>query len=126
MLAFLRLFAGPFAPRKSSSVSIGEFAADVRAAVTRKLNGQPAPEPDTAPMDIDRILKLGAVVLAGLAMIGGATALLMREQSPLAILAISFGAGTMLVQFVIWLAFLVMGVMIIGFILKNMDGILGA
>lgn len=125
LVVLIQFSAGPFAPRQSNSVSIGEFAAEVREAAKRKLTGQPAPAPVAAPMDVDRILKIAAMVLAGIAIIGGSIALLMQEPSALAIAAISLGGSAVLMQFVIWLALLVAGVILMGFILKNMDGILG-
>ena len=125
LMVLIQFSAGPFAPRQSTSVSIGEFAAEVREAAKRKLTGQPAPAPVAAPMDVDRIMKMTAMVLAGIAIFGGAIALLKQEPSALGIAAISFGGGAVLMQFVIWLALLVAGVILMGYILSNMDGILG-
>ena len=125
ILVLVQFSAGPFAPRQSSGVSIGEVAADIREAAKRKLTGQPAPPPVAAPWDVDRVMKLGAMVLAGVAVIVGAIALLRQEPSPLAITSITFGASAVLMQFLIWLALLVVGMVIILAIIKNMDGILG-
>jgi len=125
LLVLMHFWGGPFAPQQGASVSIGEFAAEIRQAATRTITGASQPAPESTPWDIDRGLKLVTALLAGIAVILGAAGIVRRENRRPAIAAIALGGVAVVFQFFVWMALLLVGALLIYAIISNIDGILG-
>jgi len=125
LLVLMHFWGGPFAPQQGASVSIGEFAAEIRQAATRTITGASQPAPEPTPWDIDRGLKLVTALLAGIAVILGAAGIVRRENRRPAIAAIALGGVAVVFQFFVWMALLLVGALLISAIISNIDGILG-
>jgi hypothetical protein len=126
-LVVLQMPVGPLAPQQSAGVTIGEIAAEIRDVAKRRLAGEPSAisAPQARPWDIDRLMKLAAVVLAGVGTALAAIALFQGEPRLLAGLAIGACATAILLQFLIWLALLAGGIILLVAIVTNLDSILG-
>ena len=125
LLVLMHFWGGPFAPQQGASVSLGEFAAEIRQAATRTITGASQPAPESTPWDIDRGLKLVTALLAGIAVILGAAGIVRRENRRPAIAAIALGGVAVVFQFFVWMALLLVGALLISAIISNIDGILG-
>ncbi len=125
LLVLVHFGAGPFAPQQRASVTVGEIAAEMRKAATRKLLGKPNPAPKAKPWTIDRVLNLVAAMLAGLAVIAGIAGLVRRENWRLAAGGIVLGAGAVAFQFFTWAVLMVLGGLILIAIIQNIGDIIG-
>lgn len=113
-------------PAKSTATTIGEFAAEVRNSARAALSGEATAAPVVEQaMNWREIATLAVTVLAGIAAICGATGLYRHEARSLPLLAIGAGSAAVVMQFAMWLALLICGVLLIGRILTTMDGIIG-
>jgi len=126
LAALVHFGAGPLDPQPTVGQSIGEIAADIRQSALSGLKGEPLPEPEAAPWTIDRGLRIGIMVLAGLAVALGALGFVLRENRRLAYSAVGLGATAIAFQFFTWAILLAAGIALIIVILQNMDGILGS
>lgn len=124
MIQLSALFA-PEVDDKSLATSIGEFAAEVRDSATRALNGEEAPPPEPAGPDYTEAITNIALIAAGLAAVLGIIGLFRSEPYPLNALAIGFGIGAIAAHYVMWLALLIAGAVILVAILNNIGDILG-
>ena len=125
LLVLVHFWAGPFAPQQRMTVTVGEIAADIRQAAIRKLKGVPSPKPAPVAWDSDRILKLVAALLAGMAVIVGVASLVRRETWRPAVGGIALGGGAIAFQVFTWATLLVVGALILCVIIQNITGILG-
>lgn len=125
IIVVVQFYVGPFAPQQSAGVSIGEMAAEISESATRALLGQEQPAPEARPWDIDRIIKAVSAVLAAFAVILGAVGFIFRESRRLTVAAVLLGVSAIILQFFVWLALAILGVILVGMILQFMDGILG-
>lgn len=125
LLVLVHFWAGPFAPQERASVTIGEIAADIRQSALRKLKGESQPKPVAEPWDIDRVLKLVAAVLAGLAVVAGAASLVRRESWRPAVAGAALGVSAITFQFFAWAILIAVGAIIISAIIHNIGDILG-
>ena len=125
MLVLVHFWAGPFAPQQRASITVGEIAADIRQAAVRKLTGKPQPKPAPVVWDSDRILKLVAALLAGIAVVAGVASLARRETWRPAAGGIALGASAVALQFFTWAILVVAGAIVLAAIIQNITGILG-
>ena len=125
ILVLVHFWAGPFAPQQRASVTVGEIAGEIREAAIRKLKGTPQPKPVPAKWDSDRILKLVAAVLAGLAVVTSVAALVRREAWRPAVAGIALGTSAVAFQVFTWTILVLAGAIILYAIIHNIDGILG-
>ncbi len=102
LLVLVHFWAGPFAPQPDVGVSIGELAGEIRDSAARALSGAEQPSAESAPWDIDRILKLVAAILAGTAIVLGLFAFVRGETWRPAAGAIALGASAMVFQVFVW------------------------
>lgn len=114
------------APAKSTATAIGEFAAEVRSSARAALEGAPSVAPVSETTLSNREIATFIVpVLAAIAAICGAVGLFRHESRSLPMLAIGAGSAAVVMQFAMWLALLICGVILITRILTSMDGIFG-
>lgn len=125
MLVLVQFWAGPFSPQQRAGVSIGEIAAEMRQAAIRKQQGLPQPPPAPAPWNSDRLLKVIAASLAGLAVILGGAALVRRETWRPAVGGIALGGGAIALHVFIWGILIVIGASVLCVIIQNVTGIIG-
>ena len=115
-------------PSQPVGITIGEIAADIKnaakAAITGEANAAPTPAPEPVTTPLRDIATFAIPVLAALAAICGAVGLFKHETRTLPLLAISAGAAAITLQFAIWLALMICGVILLGSILSNLDSIL--
>ena len=112
-------------PAKSVGTTIGELAAEIRSSAREALKNGPSPAPEAAATSLREIAMLAVPVLAAIAAICGAIGLFRREERSLPLLAIAVGGGAVLMQFAMWLALLICGMILMTRILSSMDGIIG-
>jgi hypothetical protein len=110
---------------KSAGTAIGEIAAEIRLSASRALSGEPAPAPAPAPPDYSRFITIGALCVAGGAVVLGGIGLYRNEPHRLSYLAVGVGTSALVMQYVFWLAVLICGVALLISIIANIDGILG-
>ena len=125
LMVLIHFWAGPFASQQSVTVTVGEIAADIRQAAVRKLKGLPQPKPVSVPWDSDRIMKLVAALLAGMAIILSVVSLVRRESWQPAAGGIALGVGAIAFQVFTWAILVVAGALIIVAIIKNFTEIIG-
>lgn len=125
ILVLVHFWAGPFEPQQRAGVTIGEIAGDIRAAAVRKLKGEPQPKAAPAEWDVDRVVKLVAAVLAGLAVIASVAGLVRRETWRPAAAGIAFGVSAVAFQVFTWTILVLAGAIILYAIVNNIGDILG-
>jgi len=111
-------------PQPSMASQIGEMAAEIRKSAMRSMMGDAQPVPDTPAMTVAVIITLAIPVLAGGAALCGAIGLFRREPRSLPLLALGFGTGAFLMQYLFWMALFIGGVVLMVAILNNLDSIL--
>ena len=127
LVVLVHFSVGPLSPQKSAAASIGEIAADVRTAAVNKLKGrstEPA-APKATPWTTDRIAKLVAAILAGLAIFLGLASFIRREDWRPAAAAVGLGAGAMAFQALTWAVLMLVGALVLVAIIQNIGQILG-
>ncbi len=124
LLVLTHFWSGPFAPQQRTGVTVGELAAEIRQSAVRKLKGEAPPKPVARPWDIDRVLKVIAALLAGLALIAGAAGYVRREDWRPAAAGITLGAGAVAFQFFVWAILLIAGAIIVAAVVHNIGDIL--
>ena len=118
------LMAPPPEAEKSIGTAIGEIARDIRAAAT----GSPTPVAEAPPadaFDLHAVLFIVTPILGGLAALLGGISLFRHEPRTLSKMAIAMGVGAFVMQYVLWLALLICGTVLMVSVVSNMDGILG-
>ncbi|MEO1015604.1 MAG: hypothetical protein AAFX08_10500 [Pseudomonadota bacterium] len=120
----VELAAGPFAPQQPVEETVADLVVGVKDAIVRRARGEEAPPPAPAPSDwdIDRILTTGSIAGAGVAMLLGIIALVRQEPRAPAYVGFTLGAGTLLVVWLQWMAFAILGVLLIVAILNLIGG----
>jgi len=113
LLVLVQTFAGPFAPQQDVGTSLGQIAADLRAAALGEGRGAPRPAPAPLPWDIDRGLAAGAAALAGLAVIAALAGLVRHEARPPATAGLVLGVAAILLQTLVWAVALVAGALVL-------------
>ncbi len=126
LIAVIHLSAGPFKPQEPVSKTIAETAVAIKEAAKRAVTGEdlPAAEPAASRWDIDRVLDILVLVLAGIAMALAIFALLRKEPQTPAYVGFSLGVGVVLMAYLQWLALLICGAIILVAILNNLSDIL--
>jgi hypothetical protein len=124
-LALVHAFAGPFAPTQSLDVTIGEFAANIRAAAERALAGVPQPEPVAEGWNIDRILKAAIPAAGVLSLLLAIVGIVRREPKRAAVCGLALGIGAITVQVAIWAVMTICAALVIVAIVHNIGDILG-
>ncbi|NNU80115.1 hypothetical protein HMH01_06655 [Halovulum dunhuangense] len=104
---------------------IGEIAADIRQSAERAMRGEPAPGPEPAGISLGLIVTVGALVVAGIAVILGGIGLYRNEPHRPSYMAVGFGSSAFVLHFAFWLAVLICGIVLLTSIIRNLDGILG-
>ncbi|TWI80804.1 hypothetical protein JM93_04018 [Roseibium hamelinense] len=125
LIVIAHFSAGPFEPKPTIGQTIGETAADIRNSAVRALKGQPAPKPEPAGWDTDRILQTVGPILGASAIILGLLSFVLREDRKLAAMSVSLGAMTIGFQLFTWTVIIIAGVILLGYILMNLTQILG-
>jgi hypothetical protein len=125
-MALIHVFAGPFAPTQSLDVTIGEFAANVRAAAQRALAGEAQPAPVAAAWDIDRILRAALPAAGVLSVLLAVVGLLRQEPKRAALCGLALGTGAILAQVLLWVAMAICAAIIIAAIIDNIGDVLGS
>ena len=109
--------------------AIGEIAGEIRRSAWRSFLGLPAPEPEVVAPPPGRdwidILMLATPILGGIAIALSAISLAMRENWRFGFYGILLGGGAMLMQYLWWMAALILVFVLLFKILENMDGIFG-
>lgn len=108
---------------KSSATVIGEIAAEIKQSAARALSGEPAPEPEPLPRDYSRFITIGALCVAGVAVLLGGLGLYRNEPHRLSYMAVGFGVSAFVMQYVFWLAVLICGVILLISIIGNLESI---
>lgn len=121
ILAVVHLFAGPFAPVNSVGVTLGELAAEIQQSGLRALRGEPQPDAQARPWDIDRILALAAAVMGPAAIVLAVIGFVRHEPRRAVIGGVGLGAAAVAFQFFAWLALAVLGVMILIPLIQALD-----
>ncbi|MGJ8606070.1 MAG: hypothetical protein ACSHXH_18290 [Marivita sp.] len=128
LLAAAMLTSGVFMPEPQQSVgtSIGEIARDIRAAangIFSETVEAPAAASEPAPFDPTKLLSIVTPIFAAIAVVLGGASLFRHEPTSLPKLAIGFGIGAIVMQFVFWLALVICGTMVLVAILSKMESI---
>ncbi|MEL6267422.1 MAG: hypothetical protein AAFR52_17540 [Pseudomonadota bacterium] len=124
MLVMVHFWAGPFAPQPALEDVIADTAVGIRAAAERAMSGAPAAV-EARAYDIDDILRIVGPVLAGTALIASLAAFATGAPWRLAAGGVVLGGTAILFQVVTWIAMVVIGVLLMGYILSNITEILG-
>jgi len=111
-------------PQPSMASQIGEMASEIRKSAMRSMTGAAQPVPETPAMTLATIITLAIPVMAGGAALCGAIGLFRREPRSLPLLALGFGSGAFLMQYLFWMALFIGGVFLMIAILNNLDSIL--
>lgn len=111
-------------PQPSMATQIGEMAAEIRKSAMRSMMGTEQPVPETPAITVAMIVTIAIPVLAGGAALCGAIGLFRREPRSLPLLALGFGTGAFLMQYLFWMALFIGGVVLMVAILNNLDSIL--
>lgn len=109
LLAFVILWAGPFAPQQSAGAGLGELASEIAKSAARSVAGLPQPAPTPPPRDIDDLLGVAVALASGLAIILGIAALVRREPKRVAFAGIALGGMTVAFQLFAWTVMLIVG-----------------
>ncbi|WP_298822154.1 hypothetical protein [uncultured Roseibium sp.] len=125
ILALFIHSAGPFDPQPTIGQSIGEIAADIRTSALKGLKGEAQTAAEAKAWSLDRILSASAYVLGGIAIILGVVGFVLKENRRIVIAAVGFGGLAVGFQLFVWTVMIIAGVIIIGYILANLGGILG-
>ncbi len=127
VITVTHITTGPFAPQKTVETTIAETATAIRkaaiAAMTGAQNEQAAP---AGPVwDIDKKLRLGTNMLAGLALFVAILAFARREEPEPAAAGCVLGTGVLLVSLFHWALVLICGILLLIAIIGNLGEILG-
>lgn len=109
----IQLAAGPFAPQPTVEENIADLIIGVKDAVEKRAAGEAAPPPAPQAWDVDRVLIIAGISVAGVAMFLGVIAIARKEPKLPALIGFSLGAGTLFVIWVQWLAFAFLGALLI-------------
>ena len=121
VLTLVHLFAGPFAPVDSAGVTLGELAAEIQQSGLRALRGEPQPEAQPRPWDIDRILALATAAIGAVAIVLAVIGFVQHEPRRAVIGGFGLGATAIAFQLIAWLAFAILGTMIVIALVQSLD-----
>jgi hypothetical protein len=113
VVLLVALVGGPFTPRPTIGVSLGEIAGEAGRSAVRNFLGMPKEQAAPAPFDIDRLLWLVSMVGGALGAILGSLALILREDRLPATLAMTFGFATITLQLISGAFLIVAGLVLI-------------
>ena len=126
LILVLAHFSDLLAPvDKSSGAVIGEIAAEMKQSAMRVLAGEPAPAPLPQEPDFAQAIALAALCIAGGAIMLGGIGLFRQGPQSLSYLAMGFGVSAIVMQYLMWMALLIAGVVLLICIIRNLDSILG-
>ena len=123
MGAMIAVYAGPFAPQPKPGTALGAFTADFINATLRGLKGEVQPDPAAPGVTLDDLVMMAVAAGGALAVVLSIVALARRESRHLAIGALALGTAALVFQFVVWLALLICGVILILAIIDNIGDI---
>jgi hypothetical protein len=115
----LVIFAGPFAPQQSVGTSIGQIIGEISLSAMKTVRGEALPPPQAAVWDIDRILIVTGPALAVLGFITAIFAAFRDSKSRLPIYGATFGVAAIIIQFLWWLAIIIIGGLLLISIIEN-------
>lgn len=118
----IQLTVGPFAPQPTVEDNIADLIVGVKEAVERRTAGEAAAQAAPKAWNVDRVLITSAISAAGIAMFLGAFALMRKEPKLPALIGFSLATGTLFVIWLQWMAFLLMGVLIITAVIVVLGG----
>ncbi|MEM0947595.1 MAG: hypothetical protein AAGK37_09335 [Pseudomonadota bacterium] len=124
-MAVTIFWAGPFAPQQTTSVSLGELAAETVKSAARNVAGLEQPEPAPVVRDLDDYLSIAVGVIGCLAVVLGAAALARHEARRPAIAAAVLGGTAIMFQFFAWYAMALLGVLLISALLSSLSEAFG-
>ncbi|PUB10887.1 hypothetical protein [Yoonia sediminilitoris] len=113
VMVLVNYVAGPFAPQQQVAISLGELAAEIGKSAVRDVFGVRQPAPEAPPWDLDRILRVAIMGIAGLAVVLGAGALIRHENRRLAVAATALGSTAILLQVLATTLAMILGALII-------------
>ncbi|TNF60542.1 MAG: hypothetical protein EP307_08410 [Rhodobacteraceae bacterium] len=127
LLFFAQIHVINSAEAPSIGQQIGEIAGDIRRSAWRSFLGLPAPQAEPVPQSPDwvAILAIAAPVFGVLAVILAGVSMKLHENWRVALLGAGLGFSAILFQFMLIMALLIVGCMILVAIISNMDGIFG-
>ena len=111
--AFVVFWAGPFAPQQAVDVSLGQLAADIAKNAARAAAGIAPPAPEPVVRDLDDWLRIGVVVLAGLAIIAGVLGLVRKEPMRPALAGAGLGVFVIAFQLFATVVAMIVGALLI-------------
>lgn len=118
-------WAGPLEPQKSVERSIAEIAVNISKEVVRVARDQPAIV-ESRKWTIDDTMKLGASLVAILAIVAASVGFVKREDNRPLTVGVTLGSCALAFQFVTWVALLVTGLVLIWVVTANLSSILGS
>ncbi|MHA7871156.1 MAG: hypothetical protein ACX939_02280 [Hyphococcus sp.] len=124
LVAVVHMSAGPFAPQQPVEQTIVDTALKIKEAAQRAAAGEPAPPPQRAAMDIDQIITLGYLALAGVAMGIALIGLFKDSKHTPAYFGFTLGGAVILITWLQWIAILVCGAVILAAIIYSFGDIL--
>ena len=92
----------------------------------QQIMDEDAPQPDASTSGVSafgQLLMISGTVLAGLAAVAGGIGLFRNEPKNLSHLAIGIGVGSILLQYVFWLALIVAGMGLMVYIFNQIEGL---
>lgn len=121
LTALIHFWGGPFSPQPSIERTVAEKAAAIRDATVAALRGEEIEDADTGASrwDIDRVLRLAAAVLGGLAIILGVAGAARHEPLRAAGGAAALGISAIAFQFLIIALGALILIAILGTVLDN-------
>lgn len=121
LIVLAHFSAGTLERKPSKGFQLSEVAAEIKDAARRKLSGMPEPAPKPAPWNADRMLKVAAMMLTGLALTLSAIGLMRREVPYPSMSAIALGLGVLLVPVAIWMAVVCAGLVMLVALIRFLD-----
>lgn len=119
ILVFAQIIGPSFEPSPSAAEQVGEMAGEMKRAAWSSFLGLPALEPEAQAMRVPDYLAMAAPFFGVLAVVLSVISSVKREHWRFTTYAIGLGAGAIIFQFLWWIAFLVLGVVLLVAIIEN-------
>jgi len=122
VVVVVQLAAGPFAPQPTAEENIADLIVGVKDAVEARAKGETVTASKPNAWDIDRILITSSIAMAGAAMLFGVFAIARKEPKTPALIGFGLGTGTLFVIWLQWIAFIILGALLIAAIINALGG----